>query len=256
MLDSNCLVIEDVVTSGGSVWETVQALQKEGLAVTDAVVFLDREQSGKERLKEKGITLHSVLTVTQLLSMLESVGTIDSATVSSVHEFLKANQFTTGVPIQARPKVLTYEEKAASAHHPVCKRLFSVMHKKKSNLVVSADLTSSHELFHLLDQVGPYICMAKTHVDIISDFTSDTARSLSQLANKHEFLLFEDRKFADIGNTVQHQYTAGLYRIVEWADLITVHALPGSGVVEGLKQARLPLSQQPVIKIDGPYVNN
>jgi orotidine-5'-phosphate decarboxylase len=42
------------------------------------------------------------------------------------------------------------------------------------------------------------------------------------------------RKFADIGITLQ--YTKGLFRIAEWADLVTVHILPGEGIIQALEQ--------------------
>lgn len=58
---------------------------------------------------------------------------------------------------------------------------------------------------------------------------------LKRLGEMHKFLLFEDRKFADIGKTVQLQFREGVYRISEWADLVTVHGVPGNGVIQGLK---------------------
>lgn len=84
--------------------------------------------------------------------------------------------------------------------------------------------------------LGPYIAVLKTHIDILSDFTPDTITGLKTLSEKHNFLIFEDRKFIDIGNTVQKQYHGGTLRISEWAHIVNCSVLPGEGIVEALAQ--------------------
>ena len=39
----------------------------------------------------------------------------------------------------------------------------------------------------------------KTHIDIIEDFDLSLIERLQELSAKHDFVIFEDRKFADIG---------------------------------------------------------
>lgn len=131
-------------------------------------------------------------------------------------------------------KRLSFLKRSEMALHPLAKQLYCLMERKKSNLAMAADVTHAEKLLHLADLLGPHLCILKTHIDILEDFTPSVIDSLKTLSKKHDFLLFEDRKFADIGNTVKYQYTKGLYRISEWAHLINVHTLPGPGILKGL----------------------
>ncbi len=200
-----CLIIEDLITSGTSIFETVEVLENEGLTVTDAVLVLDRQQGGRENLAAKGITAHSLITLSEALEKKEEVR-------------------------------LSYGERAQHCTNPTGKALFELMEEKKTNLSFNPDVTSKAEFLQLVDQVGPEICMLKTHYDVIEDWDEDCIEQLQSLAKKHHFLIFEDRKFADIGNTVRLQYAP----IARWADITNAHTVPGPGIIKGLAQVGMP----------------
>ena len=62
----SCVIIEDVITTGSSVIETIDLLEAHNIKVTDAVVYIDREQGGKENIESRGVRCQSVFTLSQL----------------------------------------------------------------------------------------------------------------------------------------------------------------------------------------------
>lgn len=138
---------------------------------------------------------------------------------------------------------LRYDQKAHNMTNENARALLNLMEKKRSNLCVAVDVETKRELLEIVDKVGPYVAIVKTHIDILQDFTWDVVVALQKLQQKHNFLIFEDRKFADIGNTAKLQYSGGIYKISSWADITNAHSIPGDGIVEGMKQVGLPLGR-------------
>jgi orotidine 5'-phosphate decarboxylase subfamily 1/orotate phosphoribosyltransferase len=215
-----CLVIDDLITTGTSKIETAEAYEKEGVIIKDFVVVIDRSANGTEELAKKGYELHSLISLDKILELLQNRNLISDEKVNEVRDF------TASI---SKPKE---EEKEIS--NPLTKKLLSKIKAKRSNLVLSLDVTSQKEFFGILDDVGSEIVMLKTHVDILDDYDENFIPKLQEYAQKYDFIIFEDRKFADIGNTVRKQFRSGIYKIADWAEYVTVHMVAGESILKGL----------------------
>jgi orotate phosphoribosyltransferase len=60
------VLVEDVVTSGGQVVESAEALRRLGALVTDALCVIDREAGGGEALAAAGIRLRPLFRMSEL----------------------------------------------------------------------------------------------------------------------------------------------------------------------------------------------
>ena len=86
------VVLEDLVTSGGSVIKAVETLEAAGLKVHDVIVLIDREQGGPEALAAAGYRLHAALTMTRILDVLQAAGRITPGQATSVKSYLASTK--------------------------------------------------------------------------------------------------------------------------------------------------------------------
>jgi len=217
---AKCLVIDDLITTGASKIETAEAYEKEGVIIKDFVVVIDRSSNGKEDLAKSGYELHSLISLEEILNLLQEKELI------SYEKVLEVRDFTASISKPVDPK--------KEITNPLTLKLMSKIREKKSNLVLSLDVTTQKEFFEILDEAGSEIVMLKTHIDILDDYDENFVPKLQEYSQKYDFIIFEDRKFADIGNTVKHQYRNGVYKICDWAEFVTVHLVAGEGILKGL----------------------
>ena len=85
------VVLDDLVTTGGSKIEALTPLLDAGLKVTDVVVLVDREQGGAAELALHGLTLHAALTLSQILDCLVRHGRLNDSVRADVHAALRAS---------------------------------------------------------------------------------------------------------------------------------------------------------------------
>jgi len=197
--NQKCLMLDDVITTGSSLIENIDILQNEGINVNDIIVFIDR-RNNRNDVSEYNV--HSVFTEEEIMNVLNNMN-----------------------------------QKIGDNYNIISERLNRIIHQKKTNLVLSADITTQDELLNLISIAGPYICMLKIHIDIIKDLNEDFFYLISKMADVHNFMIMEDRKFADIGNTVKNQYTQGIYNIIKWADFVTVHSIMGEGTLKAIRDS-------------------
>lgn len=189
------LIVEDLVTSGLSVAETVEPLEAVGLVATDVVVLIDRQQGGATNMAAQGLNLHSAFTLGFILDVLVDRGLVAKELADEVKAFLANNQVVGRIPEKkakaaeapapAAPKRLSYAERAPLAQNAMAKRILETMDRKQSNLSVAVDVATPEEMLRIADAVGPHVCVLKTHVDVFDSWDMSIAHELEKLAKKH-----------------------------------------------------------------------
>ena len=78
------LIVDDLLTTGLTLKRAVEAVRAEGGIITDAIIFLDREEGGKELLEKNGVKVHTLLNVSEVADTLFEIGAIDKDSLRTI----------------------------------------------------------------------------------------------------------------------------------------------------------------------------
>jgi len=187
------ILIEDVITTGTSVINTIEILKANNIQVRQIICILDRESGGFDKLSKLNYDVKSLYKLNDLVNY--------------------------------NPPLLPIKNT-----NLITNKLLDIINTKKSNLIVSLDITNEDELLSKLDLIGDYICAVKIHYDIITDLSTEFHNKISTLKLNKNFLIIEDRKFADIPFISIKQ----LNYISSFADIVTVHGICGDQLLKQL----------------------
>ena len=71
------IILDDLITTGKSLIEAIEAIRTEGGIVKDAIVLIDRQEGGKENLNKKEVNLHSFMNIAKIANILHESNVID-----------------------------------------------------------------------------------------------------------------------------------------------------------------------------------
>ena len=83
------LLIDDLVTTGLTLTKAAEDVKAEGGVVTDAVVFLDREEGGRGQLEKNGIKLHPMLKISEVANALYELGALEPESLKTILKQVK-----------------------------------------------------------------------------------------------------------------------------------------------------------------------
>ena len=84
-------LIDDLITTGGSLVKTIDTLRQKGVEVDNVIVLIDRLEGGANLLAEKGVKLNAITNIGELADLLHEMEIIDSEQHRHIKSQIKAN---------------------------------------------------------------------------------------------------------------------------------------------------------------------
>ncbi|MDA2933177.1 orotate phosphoribosyltransferase [Acidobacteria bacterium AH-259-D05] len=83
------LLVEDLLTDGGSKIGFIEGIREAGCSVSDCLVLVDREQNGVEKLAETGVNVHSLVGISTCLEVGQSMALLSQESLAGVRRYLE-----------------------------------------------------------------------------------------------------------------------------------------------------------------------
>lgn len=90
------LLVDDLITTGGSKAEAIEVLESEGLRVEHLVVLLERGRQGRRDMERLGVELRSYLTIEELLSRGRELGLVSAADEKRILDYVASDDAAAG----------------------------------------------------------------------------------------------------------------------------------------------------------------
>lgn len=214
--NNSSTLIYDYIDNKTNIRQIVNHLSLKGININNILTICDK----RTIFSNNNCNIYSLFNLNEILDILYK---------NNILEYSKYIE----IKNENYPKIkkqLTFEFRSKLTNNILCKKIFELMEKKKTNLCFSADIIDMNIINSLLEKIGDHIIICKIHCDIINNFTKNNIKRLMQLAKSKEFLIFEDGNFIDIGNIFLNKLCNG-YNINSWADIISCHCFAGDGIL-------------------------
>lgn len=246
-IGDSVILIEDVITSGSSIINTVQKLENKGLIVSFIVVLFNRETGGlNDTIKKCDIPIEYIYNISRLSYYLQIKKLIDDFEYGKIISSMavdKKNYINMIEDKKVENKVMDTKIERNNNYSFIFDSelntiLMGLIVSKKTALCLSLDVSKWSDAKIILDLCGPYICMVKLHCDLFIDiFEVDVfIKDLKCLARKYQFLIMEDIKLADVDRISYSKITNSFFKYNKWANYITVHGLTSQSIINYQKE--------------------
>ena len=242
-IGDSVILIEDVITSGSSILETVKLLENNGLIVSLVVCVFNRKTGGLNNLKKTLDCpieyLYDIEKLSSYLNIHKKINEFDYGKIIGSIAIEKKNFVNS---LEYKKKQIEDENEFNNSvknydfifNNKLSKLVMNLVVAKESALCLSLDVDSWEDGKKILELCGPYIVMVKVHVDLFTDIDNIDVfiKEIRDIARRRNFLIMEDVKMADVDKISYKKISNSFFRYDKWANFLTVQGITAKSILD------------------------